>query len=373
MEQEIYRKGNLNELKTFIRRFSPNEILLVCGEGSYAASGAQHFIEKELELKGVESFHGFSVNPKTEDLRKGISHFKSGKYKLIVAIGGGSVLDMGKLISVLSHQTAPLEEFITGDAPLEPHKTPLLAIPTTAGTGSEATMFAVIYLNNQKYSVSHPIVLPDAAYLSADFLATATPYLTACTGLDAFAQAVESVWSVGATPQSEAYALKAIELIWNNLYQAVNHANPIAKAQMLEASYLSGKAINVSKTTAPHAISYAFTTHYHIPHGHAVALSLPFFVQFNYALTEDNCIDPRGVSSVKSRIEKVFKLIGTNESNAYNVLKEFFSAVGISINLKELIGHFDYNLIANNINTERLDNNPRKVTKKDVLALLEHP
>ncbi|MDD2279636.1 MAG: iron-containing alcohol dehydrogenase, partial [Bacteroidales bacterium] len=231
-------------------------------------------------------------------------------------------------------------------------------------------MFSVVYIDNMKYSVNSPSILPNSVYLSPYFLKTASPYLAACTGLDAFCQAVESIWSVNATEESESYGLKAIGLIWNNLHSAVVLSDALAMEQMLEASFLAGKAINITKTTAPHAISYAFTTYYNIPHGHAVALSLPYFLGFNYALTNQNCTDPRGVESVKMRIDKVLNLINADIETAYAVLDNFFRKVGITINLSELIKDFDPSIIAENINVERLGNNPRRVSKDNVLTFL---
>ncbi|HZJ74742.1 MAG TPA: phosphonoacetaldehyde reductase [Perlabentimonas sp.] len=370
MGQRIFRENQQAELASYVKGFNPNRVFLVRGNKSFEASGARLFIEDLLGTAEITSFSNFSVNPKIEDLQKGIEVFRKGDFDLIIAIGGGSVLDMAKLISVLSHQQAELADLITGNAHITDHKTPLLAIPTTAGTGSEVTMFSVVYIDNKKYSVSSPSILPNSVYLSARFLKTASPYLAACTGLDAFCQAVESVWSVNATAESEGYALKAIELIWNNLHRVVAHSDALAMEQMIEGSFLAGKAINITKTTAPHAISYAFTTYYNLPHGHAVALSLPYFWQFNYALTDENCTDPRGAENVKVRIEKMFKLVNADVQSIYPVLEDFFSLLGININLRELIEDFDPNIIAENINLERLGNNPRKVSKDDVLLLL---
>lgn len=370
MGQRIFREYQQGELVSFVKDFSPSKIFLVRANKSFEVSGAKLFIENLIGTAEITSFHNFSVNPKIEDLQKGIEIFREGDFDLIIAIGGGSVLDMAKLISVLSHQHSELANLITGNAQIAEHKTPLLAIPTTAGTGSEATMFSVVYIDNMKYSVSSPSILPNSVYLSPYFLKTASPYLAACTGLDAFCQAVESIWSVNATEESESYGLKAIGLIWNNLHSAVVLSDALAMEQMLEASFLAGKAINITKTTAPHAISYAFTTYYNIPHGHAVALSLPFFFVFNYALTNQNCTDPRGVESVKMRIDKVLNLINADIETAYAVLDNFFRKVGITINLSELIKDFDPSLIAENINVERLGNNPRRVSKDNVLTFL---
>ncbi|MDD4385589.1 MAG: phosphonoacetaldehyde reductase [Bacteroidales bacterium] len=370
MGQRIFREYQQGELVSFVKDFSPSKIFLVRANKSFEVSGAKLFIENLIGTAEITSFHNFSVNPKIEDLQKGIEIFREGDFDLIIAIGGGSVLDMAKLISVLSHQHSELANLITGNAQIAEHKTPLLAIPTTAGTGSEATMFSVVYIDNMKYSVNSPSILPNSVYLSPYFLKTASPYLAACTGLDAFCQAVESIWSVNATEESESYGLKAIGLIWNNLHSAVVLSDALAMEQMLEASFLAGKAINITKTTAPHAISYAFTTYYNIPHGHAVALSLPYFLGFNYALTNQNCTDPRGVESVKMRIDKVLNLINADIETAYAVLDNFFRKVGITINLSELIKDFDPSLIAENINVERLGNNPRRVSKDNVLTFL---
>lgn len=372
MEQTIFKADEEQLLKQYIKGFDPDTIFLVRGEGSYTASGAQHFIEDALELKETASFHGFSVNPKIEDLKKGIELFQKGNYKLIIAIGGGSVLDMGKLISVMAHQEDDLSKLIDGSLPLKPIKTPLLAIPTTAGTGAEATMFAVIYMDNQKYSVSNLIVLPDKVYLSAHFLKTANPYLAATTGLDALAQAMESVWSVNATPESLAYAYQAVELIWNSLPEVVKGSQGEPMNRMMEGSFLAGKAINISKTTAPHAISYAFTTHYGIPHGHAVALSLPFFLRFNFQVNEKCCTDPQGPSHVQQKISKLHSIMNTSPENAYSKLRGFISSLGLEVSIDVLIPNFESSLITDNVNTERLNNNPRKVTKGDVIEFIKN-
>jgi len=219
------------------------------------------------------------------------------------------VMDMAKLISIFAHQSGDFKTIVEGTSPLIAKKTPLLAIPTTAGSGAEATGFAVVYIGKQKYSVAHAFMLPDMVYLDASFSLKAGKYLTACTGLDALCQAIESVWSVNATGQSQAFALQAIKVIYENLEKAVQMNDVTAKENLQQAAYLAGKAINITKTTAPHALSYAFTSYYGIPHGHAVALSLPFFLNFNYHLDQDNCTDPRGADAVKFQKRTISRIL----------------------------------------------------------------
>ncbi len=370
MTQQVFKENNLSELKSYINSLEKRKIFIVADSLSYSISGAKQFIENTLQLNDNIVFTDFNPNPQIEDLRKGIRLFNSKSFEFIIAIGGGSVLDMAKLISVMAHQTENLEEITKGNAKINNNKTKLLVIPTTAGTGAEATAFSVLYINKIKYSVASKLILPDIVFLSSEFSMSAPPYLTASTGLDAFSQAIESVWSVNSNTQSQEYAFKAIELVWNNLEKAVNKNNKQAKQKMQEAAFLAGKAINITKTTAPHALSYGFTSYYNIPHGHAVILSLNYFLEFNYNVTDSNCTDSRGAEAVKKRIDKILQILDTNISNVKVVLNSFYKSININTNISVLINNFDANLILNSTSVERLNNNPRKVTKSDINIFL---
>lgn len=370
MEQIVFRKNQLKDLQSLISGYDTKKVFLVRDNLSYSISGAESFIHQLLKRNIPVAFYNFDPNPEINDLKKGIDLFKSANYDIIIAIGGGSVLDMAKLISVFAYQKGAVDDIIMGKLPVENLKTPLLAIPTTAGTGAEATEFSVLYIDKKKYSISNSNIRPDYVYLSSEFSLSTSPYLTACTGLDAFCQAIESVWSVKCNNESEEYALQSIEIIWNNLQKAVQDNDKKAKEQMQEASFLSGEAINITTTTAPHALSYAFTSYYNIPHGHAVALSLPYFLDFNYSLLDNNCTDPRGPENVKERIDKVLKIMNLNINEAPVILTQYFKTMNIEMNIQALINNFNPDIIIDNINTERISNNPRKVTKEDLKLFL---
>lgn len=372
IDQTVFLQKELEKLKQWVKKAAPKKIFLVRGDKSYQNSGAVDFVNQVFGNQEIVSFYDFDPNPQLEDLKKGIALFKQGYFDLILAIGGGSVLDMAKLISVFSHQKNKLEDLILVKAQIEEIKTPLLAVPTTAGTGAEATQFAVLYMGKKKYSVANPSILPDLVYLNSSFSKSASSYLTACTGLDAFCQAVESLWSVNANKESEEYSLRAIELIWKNLFKAVQENNDVSKEMMQEASFIAGKAINITKTTAPHALSYAFTSYYDIPHGHAVALSLPFFLKYNYQVTEADCTDTKGAIAVVDRINKLLNILNVNFETSDTELKAFFNSLGININISTLIKSFDATIIIDNINLERLSNNPRLVSKKAIGKFLEN-
>lgn len=371
MEQAVFRSHQYNDLKHLITKVPVDKIFLVHGKNSYESSGAKNFIQKLLGSEAYGVFHDFEVNPQLNDLQAGVECFRKVDYKLIVAIGGGSVLDMAKLISVFSHQQSNLNDLISGDSSIKTVKTPVLAIPTTAGTGAEATRFAVLYLGKTKYSVDHPVLLPDYVYLRPELLPDANKYLIACTGLDAFCQAVESIWSVNATDESENYAFQALDIVWKSLPLAVSKNDASAKTEMQEGAYLAGKAINITRTTAPHALSYAFTSYYGIPHGHAVALSLPFFLQYNYNLNDSDCTDKRGKAHVKSRIGKILKHLNLNRETMEEAFVLFFDSLGVNIRLKSIIPELERDIIVNNVNYSRLNNNPRVVTQEAIREFLD--
>ncbi len=366
--QEIF-SANKAELISLFSENKFQNIFLVRGGSSYELSGAKNFIEEVFNTSA--HYSGFDMNPQLKDLEKGIEIFKKGHFDCIIAIGGGSVIDMAKLISVFVHQENSIEAILTDNKKINNKKTPLLAIPTTAGTGAEATAFSVLYVDKKKYSVASDTMLPNYVYLSHQFSLSANSYLTACTGADAFCQAIESVWSVHSTPESEKYAYKAVNLIWGNLHAAVTSNNIDAKKAMQEASFLAGKAINISKTTAPHAISYAFTSYYHIPHGHAVSISLAYFFEFNCNITNSDCLDKRGSSAVLKRLEELLKIMDLNKNNVKNKLISFFTSIGINTNISTLINSFDARLIIDNVNIERLKNNPRRISEGDIRGFLD--
>lgn len=372
MEQQIFYKDDFDNLKNLVNKTKSQNIFLVRGKKSYSTSGAKQFIGQLIDKEEqLTIFDDFIPNPQLNDLKKGIALYRQGSFDFIVAIGGGSTIDMAKLISIYAHQDGNIVQYVHGDRQLQKIKTPLLAIPTTAGSGAEATQFAVLYIDKTKYSVEYPLMLPEYVYLSSVFSTTAKPYLAACSGLDAFCQAVESIWSIHSNAKSESFAFQAVESIWQNLQKTVLRHDETGSEKMQEAAHLAGKAINITKTTAPHALSYAFTSYYGIPHGHAVALSLPFFLKFNNNVTSKDCNDPRGPEAVRERIKNLLSVLDLSISEAPEAFTIFFNTIGINIKISTLINDFNPSLIAQNVNLQRLSNNPRKITSKAIKNLLK--
>ena len=362
MKQTVVENINPIEFKQIIDSYGAKDIFLVTGKASFHKTGALELI-KPLITQGTK-FHHFSefdVNPNYDDVIKGFNLFCARKCDLILAVGGGSVIDVAKCINAFqSHSDTDKKDLVQNNLILN-KGVPLIAIPTTAGSGSEATHFAVIYLEKLKYSLAHSSLLPELVVLNSEYTLSQSNYLTACSGLDALAQAIESFWSINSTEESREYSKKSIELILPNLEKSVNERDETSRKLVFLGAHYAGKAINIAKTTAPHAISYFFTKFHNIPHGHAVFLTLPFFYKYNASVDESNCNDPRGVEYIRNSFSELNDLIGfSSVSEAYEILSELPRRIGIDCDFRNLKIEFNYSLLRQYVNVDRLSNNPRR-------------
>ncbi len=349
MVQQVYfGKESIKEIVPLLKRHNAKHVFLVRGKGSYAACGAEVIIQNALTKANCEltEYSDFSENPKCEDMELGIELLKSSKADFIIAVGGGSVMDMAKLIRFFSSYKGDITGKFFEKKDL---LFPLIAMPTTAGTGAEATHFAVIYKDKVKYSAEHDDILPDYAIIYPPFTYGNPKYLTACTGFDALAQAIEAFWNLNANEESDVYAEKAIKLLWPNLLDVVNNPTDALRDKVSEGAYWAGCAINITKTTAPHAFSYPFTTYYGYPHGHAVALSFPYFMKLN--CSEKN--------KDRNRVNKLLDMLCFDRDvNLMTQMMEYIHSIGLQERQDALI---DKEFILNQVNLERLKNNPVKI------------
>jgi alcohol dehydrogenase class IV len=370
MEQQIYFEKDIEAIKTDIARMHPSKFLIVAGSASYETSGAKALVESLFSKYTLTFFSDFTVNPKIEDLEKGINLCRNTKIDIIVAIGGGSVIDMAKLIRCYINVDADLSESIKSNQIFPDQNIPLIAIPTTAGSGSESTRFAIIYINRYKYSVSHESIRPNYVLLVPSLTNMCSPYLTACSGADALCQAIESYWSVQSTEESRNYAKEAMLLLWRYLPSALENDSDARKNIMLAAN-LSGKAINISFTTAAHAYSYGLTTYAGIPHGHAVSLTLPYFFNLNMNISPENCNDPRGVVFVSERMNELLLLLDCKPEDASKKISSFFQSLFGSKNEEAIIKITDdmRDILALSVNPQRLQNNPVKISSEDIVNI----
>lgn len=264
-------------------------------------------------------FDGFSPNPKYEDIMDGVALFRESGCDSILSIGGGSAMDVAKCIKLYCKMP---QGVLCLEQPYADTGVFHLAIPTTAGTGSEATHFAVIYYEGVKQSVHHLSILPQAVILEPKLLETLPAYQRKSTTLDALCQAIESIWSVYSTDESIVYAEEAIRLLLPGMEAYAAGDNSLI-GDMLMGSHLAGKAINITKTTAPHAMSYKLTTLFGLSHGHAVALSMQGVWAY-MAEHPEKSRDPRGPEALAQALERLNRLFGVattrDAAEAFRVL-----------------------------------------------------
>jgi len=368
----LLEPGALRQLAPLLEGLRLRKLLFVLDRPAFESSGAAAILEPVLAKFAVEHFEGFELNPKVEDLRRGCALFRESEPELVLALGGGSALDMAKLIAACGPQAGDPADFATGRRPLERPGPPTLLAPTTAGTGSEATHFAVVYEGGKKHSLAHPSLLPDYAIIDPELTASLPPGPTASCGLDALSQAVESFWAVGANEESIGFATESLQLCLKHLENAVLRPDLEARHGMARAAHFSGQAINLSKTTAPHAFSYALTTRFGVPHGSAAALTLPDFLLYNHGVDEADCSDPRGPEAVRRRIGLILDLLGVaTAEEARERLRALIASVGCPTLLRE-VGVCDEDLpgLVEAVNLERLSNNPRKIDVEGMRRLL---
>ena len=258
-------------------------------------------------------FSEFTPNPVYEDVCKGIDLFQITQCDCILAVGGGSAIDVAKCIklAMLAQEgnAAIIPPLVSQRLPIDGAKIPFIAIPTTAGTGSESTHNAVMYYEGAKQTVTNDGILPDYAILEPSVLKTLPLYQKKCTMMDALCQGIESWWSVNSTEESYEYSRKTVELIMANWRKYIFENDDEAATQIMLAANYGGRAINITQTTAAHAFSYKITSLYKLPHGHAVAVGLPVIWEYMIA-NMDKCIDNRGQDYLTGIFNQIAKAMG---------------------------------------------------------------
>lgn len=307
-------------------------------------------------------FHDFTPLPTLLEVQAACQIANTVKAQVIIAIGGGTAIDLAKSVSVLmstSPETAA--EAICSSADISLTKAcPLIAIPTTAGSGSEVTQFAAIYVDGEKYSLSSPSMMPDLSLVDGTMSYSTPQSVAASCALDALCQAIESFWAVDATALSQTNALKAIDLLTNNIDNAVLHKDPIACNALAEAAALAGQAINISKTTAAHAYSYYLSSQHTIQHGHAVSLCFPAVAYCNFHAHEIYL----SRHDFDERFSQLFAMVEVDNINQFvSWFQSLMNRLGLSADLRQLGFDFDEEWLTfvGAVNFERLSNNPSKI------------
>lgn len=257
-------------------------VLVVAGPSAVARVPAV----RALLDRGAAGHHEVRANPTTSDALKLAAVIDHERPDVIVAVGGGSAIDLAKAARMLTPDRARLRDALAGCPSALRSDPPLLvAVPTTAGTGSEMTCFATLYHNREKVSLDTPGARPDHALLDAELVRTCPSEVAVAAVLDALCHAIESAWSRHATPVSRRHAAAAAAALVHNLapgQPTAGRLSPDRAEQRQLAAAVAGIAIGLTRTTAAHAFSYRLTTHHGIAHGYACALNLVWLADHNW-------------------------------------------------------------------------------------------
>jgi alcohol dehydrogenase len=358
-----YGAGAITGIPEVVAQRRARRVLLVSGGASFESSGAVAILPDLWRVAEVRRWSGFAPNPDAADLVRGLAIVDEFQPDLILGVGGGSVMDMAKLLSGFAGITDPakLREAIRSGE-MAGRERGLVLAPTTSGSGSEATHFAVVYIGHDKYSVGDASLRPDVVILDPLLALSGSRYQKATSGMDAVAQAIESLWAVAATGTSRRWARHALRLLLPAIETFVNVGTEESARAMAIGSHLAGRAIDTSRTTAAHAISYGITKRYGVSHGHAVALTLGAFIETHAAA---GSIEPMG--------EILSRLGAADGAQGRERFVSLMERLELSTRLSQVgcTTAEERRQLAASVNVERLGNNPVRFDEDGLTALLD--
>ncbi|MCY3815870.1 MAG: iron-containing alcohol dehydrogenase [Gammaproteobacteria bacterium] len=366
----VCEPGAVRQLGEICAKLSPGKVFLVTDPGILGV-GLHEAALDSLSSAGLACsvFQDVQADPPEDIVLNALDLARNQKTGTVVGLGGGSSMDVAKLIAALCYSSQALSDAygignLTGD------RLPLVQIPTTAGTGSEVTPISIITTGaTTKAAVVAPQLLPDVALLDPELTVGLPPHVTAATGIDAMVHAIESFTSaIHKNPYSDMLATQALTLMSANIETAVHDGGDLAaRTAMLFGSLLAGQAFANSPVAAVHALAYPLGGHFHIPHGLSNSLVLPHVLRFNYETAED-------LYGTLSRIV----MQGAGEGRASESLPDYFEALvdrlKMPSKLRELnVPEDSLPMLASEAMLQQrlLVNNPRKVNEQDALRIYE--
>ena len=364
--------GEASRIGTIAKPLLGERVLLVTDAGLLKAGLVQPAIDS-LTTAGmaVAVFDDVLADPPEANILAATQAALNHKATGIIGFGGGSPMDVAKLVALLACSGETLGD-VYGVGNAKGHRLPLMLVPTTAGTGSEATPISIVTTGaSEKKGVVSQHLLPDVALLDADLTLSLPPHITAATGIDAMVHAVEAYASANANnnPISRALAREALRLLGANIHEAVhNGTKRESRSAMLLGSLLAGQAFANAPVAAVHALAYPLGGHYHIPHGLSNALVLPHVLRFNL---------PAASQTYAQIACDVFpELEALPTATRAEAFVEKLAALSVALNLPTRLRDMNISedalsLLARDAmkQTRLLVNNPRVVTEADALAI----
>jgi len=366
----FFGNGAALQAGTKIQELGLKKVLVVTDKGVLDA-GITGDLEKSLKETGVayEIFSDVEQEPVIQGIEAGTKMLKDIGAEGVIGIGGGSALDSAKAIAVMATNSGKIFDYAGfGKVPVKP--LPVIAVPTTAGTGSEATFWSVLADKTQgvKFSVGGWNVMPVLAIVDPQLTANLPPAITATTGMDALVHAMEAYVSTNCQPISEGMAFHAMKLIARSLRQAVNHwKDPKAREDMIMGSLIAALAFNITRLGNAHALAIPLGIKYHIPHGEVNAILLPWVMRYNLPACPD-------------KYAEIAKLFGEDTccltpmdaaQKSVKAIRALLRDIGIKHGLKKWDVKEDElaEIAAKAVKSDNVKSNPRKTKEADLIQL----
>lgn len=362
---------SLSELGGLLDALASRRVLLVVDRGALQATGCEASLRTLIGVRLVGVFEELTPNPSSDQPLSAARLAVSARAETVVAFGGGSCMDVAKVGALAAGSPSRAADLVTGAAGADVEPLRIVAVPTTSGTGSEATHFSAIYVDGRKISVAHALMRPRGVILDGGLHVAMPAFVAATTGLDALCQATESLWAVAATPESVAHAMEAQRRIMPHLARSVRLAAREDREPMMHGAHLAGRAINISRTTAAHALSYELTTRFGIAHGLGVALTLGHVAAFNAQVTDGECSHPLGAEHVRRAVADACAAFGCPPTDMPERMRRLLDELGLPGTLRAAgVSADSLAPMADAADTVRLSNNPRRLTTAQALEIL---
>lgn len=369
----IFGVGARFQVGRYAKHMGASKVLVVSDPGVIAAGWTADVIEN-LKEEGLQTelFSAVTPNPKDHEVMRGVELYEEAGCDTIVAIGGGSPVDCAKGIAIVSANGGHILDYVGVDTIAEPGP-PLLCIPTTAGTAADVSQFAIIVdtQHQNKVAIISKAIVPDLSLIDPATTTTMDPYLTACTGIDALTHAVEATVSNAHSAITDLHALKAIELIKNNIEKVTLDCQDLSAREQVALGCLeAGLAFSNASLGAVHAMAHSLGGFFDIPHGQCNAILLPHVMEFNFSASEDQFRKIMTAMSLDSKEQKTSKQMQNLILKEVNRLR---SSVGVFESLSNHGVHrTDVGELARKaLSDPCLVTNPRVANKRDLEVLYE--
>lgn len=312
----------------FCRQLGGKKVLLVTDSGILKTPWVKE-VEDSLIQSGIDFviFSSISPNPRDYEVMEGVECYRENKCNIILALGGGSVLDAAKGIGIVSTNHLPISIFEGVDKIGRPMP-PLICIPTTGGTAADVSQFAIInnYGERYKMAIISKSVVPDVALIDPETLTSMDGFLTACTGIDALSHAFEAYVSNASSAVTDLYALEAIRLIHSNLLDSYHNPSDIqARGKIMLSSLYAGLAFSNASLGCVHSLAHSLGGYLDLPHGECNAILLPHVVDFNYSTASDRYMTIARTLNIP--------ISGLNESQIKNSLIDYLKDLNLALGI----------------------------------------